>query len=186
MAALGRSRTIILGGVAIALLAALVVRQSGGSFALPMPDLQSEQQLRARIDSFRRVVSARNAIDKAYFDAVGGYAEAMAGALTFMPKGGEPKSFADKVVRDTISTQGAVRNLVVSLGEATVRSEGITEVPVSVSFVSGSQTALATVSILGMPEKGLLWEELTVAADAKAQTVSVTGRLSALVIEAAE
>lgn len=186
MAALGRSRTIVLGGVAIALLAALVVRQYGGSLTLPLPDLQSEQQLRARIASFQRVVSARDAIDQAYFDAVGGYAEAMAGALTFMPKGGEPKSFADKVVRETIAAQGTVRNLVVTLGEASVRGEGVTEVPVSVAFIGGSDTALATVSALGVPEKGLLWEDLTVTADAKTQTVSVAGRVSALIIEAAE
>lgn len=168
------------------LLAALVVRQYGGRVSLPMPDLQSETQVRARIDSFKRVVLARDAIDKAYFDAVGGYAEAMAPALTFMPKGGEPKAFAEKAVREAIAAQGPVRNLVVTLGEASSLGDGVTEVPVSIAFVSGNQTALATVAALGLPEKGVLWEELSLGADAKTQTVSLAGRLAALVIEAAE
>lgn len=187
MAALGRSRTMVLGGVAIALVVALGARHWGDMLpAASWPELQSEAQITARIESFKRLVAARDAIDAAYFEAVGGYAEAMATAITFMPKGGEARTFAEKLVRETIMAQGPVRNLVVTLGEASRKSDGVTEIPLSIAFVSGSQTALAVIGALGQPERGMLWDELSVGTDAKSQTVSVSGRVAALVLEAAE
>lgn len=172
--------------MAIVLLSGLVAYQSADIGSTPLSDVTLESQLRARIASFQRVIAARDAINAAYFDAVGPYAEAMAAVGTLMPKGGDPKGFAEKVVREKIAALGPVRDLTVNSGEISRHEDGIAEVPVSLSFVSGSQTALALVGVLGRPEQGVAWDELTLTPDARARSVQVAGRVTALVIEEAE
>lgn len=180
-----RSRVVQLGGIAALLLGALLFRQYGDVPA-GLPDFQSNASLQAKAQSMRQIIATQESVNSAYMQAVEPYAITMAGAQTLMPKGQDPRAFLERMIRDAVTQHGPVRDLSLVVGESAARGDGIHQLRITLSFVGGDRTALGLISALGLPERGSLWDELTVTADPKSKTVSVSGQLVAMVIEAAE
>ena len=177
------SRTVVLAMVALGLLAIVILRQA----PISLPEFQSTESVLARIDYLRRLSASREQIGRVYGDVVAGYAMRMAALDTLMPHGGDPKTFLEQLIRKELAAVEPSGAASLVLGQPAAVADKVTRIPFDVSFTSGdSAGTLAAIEKFGQAERGMVWETLVVTADPAKKTVTVSGRVAALVVEAAE
>jgi hypothetical protein len=178
-----RRRYIALGALALIIAAVLIWRREYGGDARP-----AAANIAVQIEALRRLAAAEDKINETYAEQGYAYAQAMVEMLTLKPKGEAPRAFVDRVVR---SRFGGAANLPadfsLTTGTPQVLSEGMVRVPADLSFTARSdRQVLDILAALGLPQMGFSWDEVTLLADNRARKVTVSGRISAFVVEPVE
>jgi hypothetical protein len=183
------TRRVYLLGVAAAILAAALAVNEGIEWRPSQPAqrrLGADQMLK-RIEVLQRFERARTDIDKAYVEVAVAYAERMAGLATFLTTKIDDKTFLESIIRDRLAAAGPYEELRMTFGVPQVFEQGVRRHLVDLSFSTLSdRQALYALATLGIPEQGMAWDSFAVAADRQQKRITITGRLTALLIEPAE
>jgi len=180
-----RSRYLVLSLVALGLLAALVWRREFTGDRPSAPAARTAPDIAAQIVSLRRLEAAEDAINKTYAEQGFAYAQAMVSMETLKDKGETNRAFLDRVVKRKLGDLPG--DLALSYGQEQKLAEGVVRVPVEISFTARSdRQATQTLIALGLPETGFSWDEFSLLSDPRARKVTLTGRLSAIVMEPVE
>lgn len=181
-------RQIILIAVLLVLGAGLAL-DSLGAFDASTDDADEtavREHLLSDIEHLNGYALAASEISAEYDRTFLSYAEGISAASGLMLDPGSPSAFAEDMVRRRLSG-GGTYDLAVTAGEAVSMGGGVHEILLSVEFKSHSdRRAVQGVIDLGRAEAGTVWDDLSLTGDAAAKTVLVSGRLRALIIEAAE
>ena len=188
-------RTLVLGGVAAALILVLIAREvgmlslgggDGGGADGRSRDVE-RAELVERIGELSRFANAAEPIRRTYRANAFDYAREMSRVRTLiLDRGRDPAAAAVQAVREVVRA-GPVADAAVDAGTPQDRGGGVHQVLVSVDFTTPSDRhADRVVRELGDPARGSVWGELALTADAQATRVSVSGQLRTLVIESAE
>ena len=182
-----RTRYLLLSLVALGLFAALLWRRefSGDERAAPAAAGAARPDLAAQIVTLRRLAATEEPINKAYAEQGFAYAQAMVTMETLKAKDETNRAFIDRVIKRKLGDLPG--DLALTVGEAQKLAEGVARVPVEISFTARSdRQATAALIALGLPETGFSWDEFSLLSDPRARKVTLTGRLSALVMEPVE
>lgn len=185
-------RTLVLGAVAVVLVAVLLARETGmvslgdGDTGSPSPASQ-RADLVERIADLSRFANAAEGIRETYQEHAFDYARDMSRVRTLMlDRSRDPTTVAADAVREVVRA-GPVVDPAVEAGTAQDRGGGVHQVLVSVDFTTPSDRhADRVIRQLGDPATGSVWAEVSLVADPKAKRVTVSGQLRTLVIESAE
>lgn len=178
------TRTWVLAGTALALMAIVGLRY--------LPDSgvaagRSDEAVRSRIDTLRRVVAGGPAVTAEYADVGTAFAERFADVKSYQTHGKVHRDAIIALIRSQIESAGQFQNLTITPVTDSPSGEGIVRSTVSVSFVSADdRRAVEAVRLFARPETGIVWQSLSIAADRKERHVTVTGKLVALAVDAVE
>lgn len=161
-----------------------VAVEPSGAVARPAPN--SEQALEARLQRLREVSLSADKINAAYGKAAPAYAEVVAPLQTLIPSGVDPRKALDGMLRESAKRWGTeVTSLVI--GEASVRGPGISQVRATIGVRSADADGLMRfLWMVGDPAAGMVWQDLNLAADARARRLELTGEVLALFVVLAE
>jgi hypothetical protein len=176
-------RSMILALLALVLMGAVVWRWRQA----PETPARSAVDIGARVANLRRVAAAEDAINTTYAEQGYAYAQAMVALATMKRKGEPDRAFVERLLRARFDGTIAPDELTLQTGEAQPLGDGVTRVPVDLTFTAHSdRQALDTLVALGLPETGFAWDEFSMLSDPHARKITVSGRLNALVVEAVE
>jgi hypothetical protein len=100
-------------------------------------------------------------------------------------KGETNRAFIDRIVKRKLGDLPG--DLALTIGQEQQLADGVARVPVEISFTARSdRQATQALIALGLPETGFAWDEVSLLSDARARRVTLTGHLSALVMEPVE
>ncbi len=139
----------------------------------------------ARLAALRGALAAGPQIDAAYQKIAASYAERVALVPGYSIGREDPARAVERAIRESIPPGVELTDLV--LGTPRQAHVGAYAFSATVRLRSGNHRAMIEALIsLANPDSGFLWERLDLTAEPEARTLSATGQLAALVIEAAE
>lgn len=185
-----RRRTAVLVAVA-GVLAALVIADywSGGAAKRDPARVRAESAaaagLPAEVKRMRGALLAREPIDAAYARVAVPYAERMATLRTYYTRQLAPRDIVLGALREALAQTPGVEIADAVVGVPQPRAPGVALASATVRLRSGdSQAIAAAVREIGRPSSGLVWREFSLLAAPDARTVTLTGMLQALLVEA--
>lgn len=177
------SRTWALGAIALALAATVALRYGGDAGG----NARSDEAVRARIETLRRVVASRAAISAQYADVAAAFAERFAEVVTYRTKGKTRPENVVALVRGKLDALGPFQSLSIAPGTLQPTGDGMARLTVNASFTTTSdRQAVAALRLFARPETGLAWQSVTVTADRRDKHVTVSGKLLALLVDPVE
>ena len=164
-------------------LSGLLAGSSDSDRSAPVSRATVEERLRG----LQRAVQTRQDIERVYREVAGGYASRVAELDTLMLESGDPRRAALAVLNRRLR---AIRHLQVrqaTAEEPRPQGDGISLVSVALSLEAPThEAAMQAVLDIAHPGRGYAWEELDVEADAEEKRVSISGKVLAVMVEAAE
>ena len=138
-----------------------------------------------RLAALRGALAAGSQIDAAYQKIAVSYAERVAMVPGYSSGKEDPARAVERAIRESIPPGVELTDLV--LGTPRQARVGVYAFGATLRLRSGNHRAMIDALLaLANPEAGFLWERLDLSAEPEARTLSATGQLAALVIEAAE
>lgn len=138
-----------------------------------------------RLSALRGALASGPQIDAAYQKVAAVYAERVAFVPGYSRGKEDPAQAVERAIRESIPPGVELTALV--LGTPRQARVGVYAFGATVRLRSGNHQAMIDALVsLANPDAGFLWERLDLTAEPEARTLSATGQLAALVIEAAE
>ena len=164
-------------------LSGLLAGSSDSDRSAPVSRATVEERLRG----LQRAVQTRQDIERVYREVAGGYASRVAELDTLMLESGDPRRAALAVLNRRLR---AIRHLQVrqaTAEEPRPQGDGISLVSVALSLEAPThEAAMQAVLDIAHAGRGYVWEELDVEADAEEKRVGISGKVLAVMVEAAE
>ena len=186
----GRMRTAALVALAAVLAVFVIADYWGGGTAQRAPAQARAQSastagLLEDVRRMRGAIAAQQSIDTAYAGVALPYAERMAELKTYYTGARAPRDVVLDALREALAQTPGVEIGDVVVGVPQPRVQGVALASATVRLRSGdSQAIAAAVREIGRPSSGLVWREFSLLAAPDAKTVTLTGTLQALLVEA--
>ena len=178
------TRTWILGGVALSLVAVVALHYGLGNEGA---SARSDEAVRARIETLRRVVAGKSALTAQYAELGTSFAERFAEVASYQTKGKVRPEAIVSTIRGQLAAISSLQNLTVTQLAQTPSGDGIGRLIVNVAFAApNDRQALEAIHLFARPETGFAWQTLSVTADRKERRVTVTGKVAALMVDPVE
>ncbi len=186
-------------GLAAVLLLAVAVDRFPGVFGLHADEIapaadsgmfseDSLSTLTVKKQELENYKSNADAINQAYFQHAARYSDRIANLAGLVTGSGEDdKVFLERVMREKIESFNGIDNLKLSFSESEPLAKKVRKILVDISFTAASSDDAAKLfAAMGQPQYGFAWRNVELSADRLKKQVSVTGRVAALLAEAAE
>lgn len=146
------------------------------------------ERFRQQVLGYQRILGAKQQINDTYNALAFSYAVVMADLETFVDGDTlEPKAIAGKAVKVLLGGLTGVTVKRLTFGTPRARGEGVFSVSVAVELEGLThQGAIGSLMALGQPSKGLVWESFDLRAYPDEQKINLSGKLQAIIVQAAE